>query len=669
MLDSRLERFLYAIAALDVDDLPSPLSRIEVLWNCLITGDTSVVDFAPLSRNEEYLMYILGIYDNLPSPSPLSRGEKLLYKIATGDTDLNDVGQPLSKYEELLQYIVSQGDIGDTDFEYITYILTNEHTTLYNTKELPIKSAILKGNTLVNLTCHGMQITDVSDVNLTEGRLTWTTNADWQRVYFVVNEKPNTKYIIKYQSIHENVEIYYRLDTTNINQAGAERIYNSNSTITTGNTGTFIVSLERATASSDSWIQDFMIIEYQDGMENWDIPYFEGIGSVKMPVLKTVGKNLLPSNMFNAKEVNSSNGVIALSTRHIATDYLIIDNSVDYIFSGITKSCFNFVAYYDNNYKFIGRTSSGSQVTRSIKANTGTVADSSYRGDIIPANCKYIVLTSNSNSTVGGLSQEELFEASKFIQLEEGSVATEYEPYKSNTLTANQDIELCGIGDVKDELDLITGEVTRRIGKVVFDGSEDEAWRDSCTLLDNTIRFTCVGSAENDFKKSSEGICDGFRYIRYDSSDTEHSRVDGSTPYGNFLVWVNKSRLSEYTTKAFKEYLSSNPITLYYIHTTELKETETVDITIKDQDGNDIPKLNTFEDVTHVRIDSEGSIPEIEMEVATKIVEDVEQLATMGLRMNDILSTQESLQQEVDTQSENTDIAMLAMTEIYEQIL
>ena len=34
-----------------------------------------------------------------------------------------------------------------------------------------------------------------------------------------------------------------------------------------------------------------MLIEYQEGMENWDIPYFEGMQSVKMPVLTTTGKN------------------------------------------------------------------------------------------------------------------------------------------------------------------------------------------------------------------------------------------------------------------------------------------------------------------------------------------------------------------------------------------
>ena len=58
----------------------------------------------------------------------------------------------------------------------------------------------------------------------------------------------------------------------------------------------------------------------------------------------------------------------------------------------------------------------------------------------------------------------------KNIQLEESSVKTSYEPHKSNTLTTPEDLELRGIGDVKDELNVATGELTQRIGEVLFDG-------------------------------------------------------------------------------------------------------------------------------------------------------------------------------------------------------
>lgn len=60
MSDSRLEKFIYAIRSMEVSDLP-----------------------APQSRNELYLMAILGLYDIDNLPVPLSRIEKLLYEIAT----------------------------------------------------------------------------------------------------------------------------------------------------------------------------------------------------------------------------------------------------------------------------------------------------------------------------------------------------------------------------------------------------------------------------------------------------------------------------------------------------------------------------------------------------------------------------------------------------------
>ena len=140
MSDSRLEKFIYAICSMDVSDLPVPLSRIEKLWNCLITGETP--DFEPLSRNEKYLMAMLDRYDISNLPAPMSRGEKLLYKIAVGETDLSDVPGYLSRYEELLKYLVEYGGISEGDFEYVLYTLNQSLYTLHTTAEKPVKSAI-----------------------------------------------------------------------------------------------------------------------------------------------------------------------------------------------------------------------------------------------------------------------------------------------------------------------------------------------------------------------------------------------------------------------------------------------------------------------------------------------------------------------------------------------
>ena len=121
MSDSRVEKFIYAICSMDVRDFPVPLSRIEKLWSCLITGETP--DFEPLSRNEKYLMAMLDRYDISNLPAPMSRGEKLLYKIAMGETDLSDVPGYLSRYEELLKYLIENG--GESEKEVFNAISKN----------------------------------------------------------------------------------------------------------------------------------------------------------------------------------------------------------------------------------------------------------------------------------------------------------------------------------------------------------------------------------------------------------------------------------------------------------------------------------------------------------------------------------------------------------------
>ena len=56
-------------------------------------------------------MAMLDRYDISNLPAPMSRGEKLLYKIAVGETDLSDVSGYLSRYEELLKYLIENGGV------------------------------------------------------------------------------------------------------------------------------------------------------------------------------------------------------------------------------------------------------------------------------------------------------------------------------------------------------------------------------------------------------------------------------------------------------------------------------------------------------------------------------------------------------------------------------
>ena len=109
-------------------------------------------------------------------------------------------------------------------------------------------------------------------------------------------------------------------------------------------------------------------------------------------------------------------------------------------------------------------------------------------------------------------------------------------------------------------------------------------------------------------------------------------------------------------------WLSQNPITLKYQLATE--SVKTVDLTVVNQDGNET-KLRTFDDTTHVLLESEGLIPTASLTVRTKIPS----ASSTSLLMDDISTDQQQLEATVDEQSNNVDATMIATTEIYEETL
>ena len=554
MSKSRLEKFLYALYSLDSSDLPTPLSRIEELYNCWVTG-ADIPTFEPLSRVEKYLMAILGVYDVNKLPNPISRVEVLLHKLAIGDDNLDDVKSFLSEHEELLAEIIRNGGAGgNIDIEYVLYTLSTEFNTLYNTAEKPVKSAILKGNTLVNLI---------------EGDYT-----------------------------------------------------------------------------------------------NTDIPYFEGMQSVKMPVLTTTGKNLLDVTILDEESEGSgwsykrqgetmefiSDGANAyqMYLRDITSDLInklkvgkTYTLSSDITLLTEAKSSVQIaITYVDGTYDYIESHANGSysiEIKQKIKQ---------IRFRLVGQN--------SSNASTSHL-------IVKNIQLEESSTPTTYEPYKTNILTTSEEVELRGIGDVKDELNLITGELTQHVGEVVLNGSEN--WELPNWDSENHLSFIYYFGSRI-IGVISKGISDKLPFQSWIDLNTKDIQgfTYGDAGIGSYVVFkINKTIVSNLI--AFKSWLAQNPIKIQYLNYQE--SVKTVDLSVVDQDGNNT-KLSTFDDLTHVTLSSEGLIPEAELEVATK---NEEVLNTMSLEMDDISATQTTLDETSNTQSENVDATMIATTEIYEQLL
>lgn len=140
---SRSEELMNAFIQRDSSQISTPQSRIEEFWYHLIEGTNSLP--IPQSRNELLLKKIIE-NDTHQIPLAQSRTEEFLVSILTGD--INKLPIPQSRSEYYLDYI-ARNNLLLNDIDYVRYSGTN--ITATNTVQKPFRSAILKGQTLVNI--------------------------------------------------------------------------------------------------------------------------------------------------------------------------------------------------------------------------------------------------------------------------------------------------------------------------------------------------------------------------------------------------------------------------------------------------------------------------------------------------------------------------------------
>ena len=140
------------------------------------------------------------------------------------------------------------------------------------------------------------------------------------------------------------------------------------------------------------------------------------------------------------------------------------------------------------------------------------------------------------------------------IQLEEGTTATDYEPYKESIKTLYLNSPLLEGDTIED----VNGKATHvhRYGKVVLDGSNDENWIDNASEGD-TINGHSIYTPVNIYS-SGECMCD--KLPVYNSSKEVENLTDFVVLYNNGILVVNVKGAS--TIQEVKSWLQSNPITL-----------------------------------------------------------------------------------------------------------
>ena len=216
-------------------------------------------------------------------------------------------------------------------------------------------------------------------------------------------------------------------------------------------TDTFFTNQGTGTFTAGSSIKDLEI--YTDGT---------------VETIESHGKNLCDSNAFQSGYVNPTDGTINTNPQWLHTDYLYIGDAETYTYSLYTSVSGNAgreCAFYDKDKKFISGDASF-VVTRQVGEASKTFT--------VPEGAKYIRIS------VANLSESQ---KDTNVQLEQGSTATEYEPYyNGGTATAEM---LLKVGDYQDVQEILSGDVTRKIGVKVLDGTED--WAKGQSFYYNTL--------------------------------------------------------------------------------------------------------------------------------------------------------------------------------------
>ena len=513
------------------------------------------------------------------SMSKTGEGDNVDYSSSMYDAPMKDVVLKGKTMVNCIQEPSSQDVVLPYEFE------DGQYVTINDTKESGVLGVELKGQTLVNLYeltgtpyqyRSGSAPLRIMSQNLIQGKTYMiilnfsTVNADGKGV---INFFPVSAFIDGTSRQESNF---------NVSSTGVVKIkYTPSKTVE--DYALIIGGNNFEGYNPVVIIENAMIIEYVEGMENWDIPYFTGMASCKMPILSTVGKNLFNYKNYNLKVNEGQN------PQEIIVDEQGLSFNVDtaswkslwydlYLESGEKYT----LSYNTNLLRcFIFKSKVNTYVSSELVANT-TVTNATE--DKIQKVTKTFTAPSTGFIRVRLVSEQKVGNhILQNFQIEKSSSVTTYEPHKSSILSTNEDLELRGIGDVQDILDLNTGKLTSYYGERIV--TEDDSF--STTLLDG--KCTCIVGNMTD--KISSYASDNFLADKVPHGAPANTDFGIYQNLGNFVIYETGDDL-----EAFKSKVIGTKI--YY----RLAEpvNKAVDLKVVDQNSNVIPTLKSWNTTTHI---------------------------------------------------------------------
>ena len=258
----------------------------------------------------------------------------------------------------------------------------------------------------------------------------------------------------------------------------------------------------------------------------------ENLGKYKVPV-RIVGKNLF-GGQLEMGDISDSTGKYQSYPADVVrcVTPIKIKPNTKYVFnrSFTVAPTFTVTYFYDKDMKLIK-------------------AQNMSEVNISPSNACYMSFKIQNANNITSL-----------IQLEEGTVATDYEEYFERTTNAYLNSPLLE----GDEIVMKDGELYHYHNsyKEVFDGSDDEGWVVNSTARANTIAFQ---KWLDDGVSNTTPICDKFSAL---SSLTvfDDNAENIKISYTDKVLFINifRSKLSTQDLQGFKAWLQSNPTTVIY---------------------------------------------------------------------------------------------------------
>ena len=194
------------------------------------------------------------------------------------------------------------------------------------------------------------------------------------------------------------------------------------------------------------------------------------------------------------------------------------------------------------------------------------------------------------------------------------------QPYKSNILTVNEPIELRGIDDIKDTLDLATGELIQRIDKVVLDGGEDKDFKKGHWDKENTVTFYLNFDETPIQSGRLKLLCDELKFNNNFLSVDEECILYTANGDGTVAMYIRllRTRLENVSVEGLKSYLSKTPIVVFRQRIKPV--IKTVDLTVVNQDGDRLSKIKPIEGTMHIEVSGTPINPTTVLEVPVEAI-------------------------------------------------